>query len=109
MKSDKEIFHKNRGVNRTKKPLSNIVYTVEVNPTLKSGVDTEPYKKYLFKNEGYLVLLWRYQSSPINNWHGFIEPEKLKEIIGPVQWAKFCSGKREFIIQRRVDGNNIKK
>jgi len=28
-------------------------------------------------------------------------------IDGDKQWGKFCNGKREFIVQRRVDGKNV--
>jgi hypothetical protein len=106
MKSDKETYFKNRGVKRNKRPLKNIVYMIDVNPVIKDM--SEKYDKYKFKDLGYLVLTWKYdEKNSFNFFHGFIEPEKLKELIGEKQWNKFCQGKREFIIQRRIDGKNI--
>ncbi|MEK6828511.1 MAG: hypothetical protein AABY15_00060 [Nanoarchaeota archaeon] len=109
--------HANRGVERNKKPLQNIVYKIEVskNPDNLSEEEKKNYEKYRFKEEGYLVLLWKLQKEfnkdggRSMNWHGFITPDDLKERLGQKQWAKFCSGKREFIIQRRADGKNVKK
>jgi hypothetical protein len=105
-------FHANRGVERNKKPLNNIVYEV----TIKKEVDFDnvnpilSYLKYKFKEEGYLILHWWYDTndSP-KNWHGFITPDELKSKLGDKQWAKFCQGKRLFIMQRRENGKNIKK
>lgn len=109
--------HANKGVERNKKPLQNIVYRIEVskNPDNLSEEESKKYEKYKFKEEGYLVLNWEYQKEFNKNggrsmkWHGFITPEDLKDLLGNKQWAKFCSGKREFIIQRRIDGKNVKK
>lgn len=101
----------NRGIERNKKPLSNIVYKIEVSQ-LKEGVDFEKYSKYKFKDQGYLILFWKYQGMDKNMWifHDFITPDELKEKLGAKQWFKFCGqGKREFVIQRRIDGKNIKK
>lgn len=99
--------HANKGVRRNKKPLKNLVYEVEVNQ-LKSDVENkEQYDKYKFKDEGYLVLLWKYEGSSIRNWHGFVTPQYLKELLGEKQWAKFCEGKRQFVKQRRINGKNI--
>lgn len=107
----------NRGLPRNKKPLKNIVYTVKVIPAsdLKTKQpitqqDLERLSRYKFKELGYIVLQWnRQEKRPIKFGHGFITPAELKEKIGLTQWAKFCQGKREFIIQRRVDGRNVKK
>ncbi len=111
-------YFANRGVERNKKPLQNKVYFIELSQL--KGVKPEEleskkeeYAKYKFKELGYLVLNWQYEKL-LNkhkswNWHGFITPEDLKERLGDKQWAKFCQGKREFVIQRRVDGKNIKK
>jgi hypothetical protein len=96
----------NRGIKRNKKPLKNMVYKVEISQ-LKPDTPIEEYTQYKFKDEGYLVLYWNYQNAGYWNWHGFIEPDKLKELLGVKQWQKFTQGKREFIIQRRIDGNNI--
>jgi hypothetical protein len=110
MSTDK--FHANRGVERNKKPLKNIVYEIKVKPSIpyKSLEELIEYEKYKFKEEGYLILYWWYdvKDSP-NNFHGFITPNELKSRLGDKQWAKFCQGKRLFVIQRRIDGKNIKK
>lgn len=112
-------YYANRGVERNKKPLQNIVYMIELSQLEKVKPEKleeekERYAKYKFKELGYLVLNWQYEkdlNKPRShwNWHGFITPEDLKKKLGDKQWAKFCQGKREFIIQRRVDGKNIKK
>ena len=108
-------IHANRGVERNKKPLQNIVYMIETHTKLKnttSQEDLEKYEKYKFKDE-YLVLNWGYQKelNRGDSWkfHGFVTPDELKERIGTSQWGKFCQGKREFVVQRRVDGKNAKK
>jgi hypothetical protein len=72
--------------------------------------DWKRHEKHKFKDEGYLILeSWLEEKNPIKCWNGFITPAELKEKLGEKQWAKFCQGKREFIIQRRVDGRNVKK
>ena len=111
-------YYANRGVERNKKPLQNIVYMIELSDLHRSKDTQEEkekqYGKYKFKDLGYLVLNWQYEKD-LNktrshwNWHGFITPEDLKKKLGDKQWAKFCQGKREFVIQRRVDGKNVKK
>lgn len=99
----------NRGVSRNKKPLKNIVYTFEIT-TLKEHIDPELYKQYKFKDLGYIVMYWKYEGDKqIGNWHGFVTPAELKELVGNEQYRKFCEGKREFIIQRRFNGLNIPK
>lgn len=98
--------HANRGVKRNKKPLQNIVFTVEVKP-LKNPDDADKYAEYKFKDLGYLVLYWKYQRENVTYYHGFVTPEHLKDRLGEKQWSKFCQGKREFIIQRRVDSGNV--
>ena len=110
-KGDKETFYANRGVERNKKPLPNQLYKFEVGP-LKAGLSDERIKemeKYKFKDQGYIVMLWSMQGWDYWNWHGFVTEDEVKKRIGDKQWAKFCQGKREFTIQRRVDGKNIKK
>jgi len=103
--------HANRGVARNKKPLTNLVYTVELswgNRHGGPGYDANPkYLKYKFKDLGYLILSWGYEGRDMNYWHGLITPEELKTLIGDEQWRKFCNGKRQFIVQRRIDGKNI--
>ena len=111
MKSDKETFYANRGVERNKTPLKNIIYKVDV-IQLKNPEDIENYQKYMFKDLGYLYLLWRYDTKSqldILNIHGLVTPDELKQRIGEKQWSKLCQGKREFTIQRRIDGKNIPK
>jgi len=111
-------YYANRGVERNKKPLQNKVYKIELSQL--KGVKPEDleskkeeYAKYKFKELGFLVLYWQYEKF-LNkhrswNFHGYITPEDLKKKLGDKQWAKFCQGKREFTIQRRVDGKNVKK
>ena len=99
----------NKGIARNKKPLKNLIFEIEISK-LKESVDITKYEKYKFKELGYITLTWYYESiNPIKNWSGFVTPEHLKELFGIVQYAKFCQGKREFVIQRRVDGKNIPK
>lgn len=99
----------NSGVERNKKQLRNIVYEVEV-VQLKPDADKTKYEQYRFKELGYIVLFWWYEGKDYTKClHGFITPQYLKELIWEKQWAKFCNGKRQFIIQRRIDGKNIPK
>jgi hypothetical protein len=115
MKKDKAIF--NLGVARNKKPLQNIYYKVNIKKEIDLSALSESriieFETYKFKSLGYLSLSWCYEKDkncgrPLS-WHGFITPNDLKLKIGQTQWAKFCNGKREFIVQRRVNGNNIAK
>ena len=101
----------NRGVERNKKPLKNIVYEVTIKNDIPIyGENKLSEHKYKFKDLGYLILHWWYdtKNSP-NNFYGYITPAELKQKLGVNQWAKFCQGKRLFVIQRRVDGKNVKK
>lgn len=102
---DSKVY-KNKGVKRNKKPLKNIIYKVEV-IQLKDPTDYERYEQYKFKDEGYLVLSYQYQNDRTTSSHGFITVEYLRELIGEKQYSKFCQGKREFIMQRRIDGANL--
>lgn len=100
----------NRGVERNKKPLQNIVYKIEL---YKFDPLPDDYAPYMFKNEGVISLCWQYERD-LNkfgswNFHGYITPDQLKERIGAKQWQKFCEGKRQFTVQRRVDGKNVKR
>lgn len=114
--SDKARFWKNRGVNRTKRPLRNIKYEIIVKEFGEPGTfnDSVNYEKYKFKDLGYLILCWGSDRSSTTlrkeslNFHGPITVKELKEIIGEKQYSKFCQGKRIFIVQRRVNGVNIK-
>ena len=112
---EKGKYYANRGVERNKTPLQNIIIIVEVKP-LRNDVSEETklgYEKYKFKDLGYIT--WssgrerEYNSYGLIGWHGFITPEDLKNRLGDKQWAKFCQGKRRFIDQRRIDGKNISK
>jgi hypothetical protein len=109
-KTEEQTKYANKGVPRNKRPLSNMCYSVEI-CALREDADLEKYEKYKFKDLGYLRLTWWYETSfrPLKFSHGFIEPDKMKTLIGEKQWGKFCQGKREFIIQRRVDGKNVPK
>lgn len=108
-------YFANRGVERNKTPLQNIIIKVEVKFMRKdlSEEDLLKYEKYKFKELGYIQwssgLERDYNKHQLIGWHGFITPEDLKNKLGKTQWSKFCQGKREFIIQRRVDGKNISK
>lgn len=104
-------YFANRGVKRNKTPLSNIIYKIEISQ-LKDDMDITQFEKFKFKDLGYLTLLWTKSKADKNgefqwNWHGFITIDELKERIGENQYCKFCQGKREFIIQRRINGKNI--
>ncbi len=101
-------YFANRGVERNKNPLKNIIYKIEISQ-LKPDVDSTQYEQYKFKELGYICLYWSHEGDDLNFSHGFITPDDLKQRIGEKQWSKFCQGKREFIIQRRIDGKNIKK
>ena len=84
-------YFANRGVTRNKKPLKNIVYWFE----------TPSYGKIAYCN-------WKYQSvNMIWVSEGVMTYEEVKKIIGEKQWSKFRQGKREFIIQRRINNKNI--
>lgn len=96
----------NRGVPRNKKPLQNKVYKVYFEQEVR---EPEKWEQYKFKDLGYLIMEYGLEKSGPMYWHGPIEPSRFKQIIGEKQWSKFCQGKREFIIQRRIDGNNVKK
>src|SRR5580704_7581629 len=93
----KDKFYANRGIARNKRPFRNIVYKIELIKELKAdkivGEDLkqlvnsgefltiekidqirepdldklERFEKYKFKDEGYLVLNWKYEGSD-NNW-----------------------------------------
>lgn len=89
----KKIFQ-NLGVKRNKKPLQNIVYWFD---------KTETPDKYLCK--------WQYEKrlnvSNSVNIHGFVDEIFIKEILSVNQWSKFKQGENKFIIQRRINKQNI--
>ncbi len=102
----------NKGVERNKKPLENIVYKITVSN--KSAYNFEKFQPYNFKELGYLILFWQYEKQyneepTVMNWHGLIAPDELKKRLSKKQWDNFCQGERIFIIQRRIDWKNIKK
>jgi hypothetical protein len=107
----KSKYFANRGIERHKHPIANLIYKIEISQ-LKEGVDATQFEKYKFKDLGYLVLYWTKHKVNKNggfvwNWHGFITVDELKGRIGEKQYCKFCQGKREFIIQRRINGANV--
>jgi len=114
MRSEKSIFYANRGVKRNKKPIQNIIYWFILLPVEKIEAivpgRAQEYDIYKFKDLGYLWMDWAHQKDynkcKIKNIHGFITPERLRKTLGQEQYSKFCQGKREFIIQRRINGNN---
>lgn len=112
---EKKIYFSNRGVERNKRPLQNIVIVIKL-LQLKDGISEEgiaEMEKYKFKELGHIDLYWEYEK--IYNKYGGLNcgglktPEELRQMLGDKQWAKFCNGKREFVIQRRIDGKNVPK
>lgn len=106
-------FTANKGIERNKKPLKNIVYQIEIIKELKGKAKDNPdYDKFKFKDEGYMSYLWWYEQNNalvmVKSFGGFITIDKLKEFIGEKQYAKFCQGKRQFVIQRRENRKNKK-
>lgn len=99
----------NRGVPRNKSRLPNLRIKVELS---NASHDNEKYADYKFKDVGYIIVFWTKSLDyngikPDWNMDISINVPKLKQILGEKQWSKFCQGKREFIIQRRVNGRNI--
>lgn len=109
-------YFANRGVARNKSRLPNLRIKVEIRKELSDMSDEdliERYRDYKFKDEGYINVLWTKSldykgQEPVWNLGTSVNVLKLKEILGTKRWSKFCQGKREFIIQRRVDGRNVK-
>lgn len=104
-------YFANRGLERNKTPLANKQYKFEIIP-LKEGIDEAKYEQYKFKDQGFLTMSWANGKVQKNGdfnwfWHGFITTNDLKKILGEKQYGKFCQGKREFTIQRRIDGKNV--
>lgn len=91
---DDTKIYANRGVERNKKPLRNIIYEI----TESKG------------EEGKWIIFESYQgNNPVTAHIGRFSLEELKVKLGDKQYGKFRQGKRKFIIQRRVDGRNVKK
>jgi hypothetical protein len=103
----KSKYFANKGLNRNKSPIANIRYKIEILEKLQEGTNLKDYKQYKFKDKGYLVLYWNKSKKGLRSSHGFITIDELKTKIGTKQYSKFCQGKREFIIQRRINGKNI--
>ena len=78
-----------------------IEYKVDL-AKLKEHVPAEDYKEFKFKDMGYLTLLSRKQGSPSYYWHGYITPSMLQQLLGIKQYSKFCQGKREFTIHKKI-------
>lgn len=102
----KEKYFANKGVKRNKRPLQNIKYKIELT-TLTEGFEPSKYEKYKFKDLGVMNLYWTFEKEDFWCWHGLITIDQLKELIGQKQYGKFCQGKREFIIQRRINKKNL--
>lgn len=112
---EKKTFYSNRGVERNKRPLQNIVFIIKF-VQLKEGLSEEivaEWEKYKFKDLGFIELYWQYErhynKHGCLNWDGLKTSEELRQMLGDKQWAKFCNGKREFVVQRRINGKNIPK
>ena len=92
--------HANRGVERNKKPLQNVLYWLSDAPAAEDGTER-------------FVLHWAYERDynrhPTKNFHGTVTAADMKARLTPNQWAKFRQGERVFVRQRRVDGKNVKK
>lgn len=103
----------NKGVKRNKTPLQNIVIIVHVGKVKEEACPDmlKALEVYKFKDIGHLTWSSDYEKDydgvSCRFYHGFITPEELKEKLGVKQWMKFCNGKRKFIIQRRINHNNI--
>jgi hypothetical protein len=83
-----------------KKRLKNIVYEISV---IQLPDPSDEFEQYKFKDLGYLVLFWWYEEpNPMRKAHGFVTTEYLKELLGVKQYAKFCQGKRTFIIENAI-------
>jgi len=108
----------NRGVARNKRPLQNILLWVEIVPFERIrlyrdetiGQFKERHRNDIFKDKGVVSVSWAYEKEYNRNgtrswWHYSVS--WLKRRLGEKQWAKFCQGKREFVLQRRVNGKNV--
>lgn len=84
----------NRGIARNKKPLQNIIFWI-------IEKETEFYLEWQYEKQ--------YNRHPTKNFSGKIDLDYLKKWLSPNQWMKFRNGERKFIIQRRIDGNNVPK
>lgn len=84
------------------KPVA-VMLKIDLLPLKDNRPDLDKYK---FKDCGYIELRWAFVKD-INkgmglNFLGIITPNELKERLGKKQWGKFCQGKREFIINRKL-------
>lgn len=90
----------------TKISSTNIVYKIDL-IQLNAEINKERYREYKFKELGYMILLHKLVDEKQYKYHGFITIDELKSRIGDKQYNKFCQGKREFIIQKRINKKNI--
>lgn len=90
----------------TKISSTNIIYKIDL-IQLNADINKERYKEYKFKELGYMLLLHKLIDEKQYKYHGFITVDELKDRIGQKQYNKFCQGKREFIIQKRINNKNI--
>lgn len=116
MLSNEYKKYANKGLERNKHPLPNIIYKFEVLTADKIKENKiQELEDFKFKDIGYVVMEWT--NTPMNKrtkeytwfWHGFITQKEIKDLLGAKQYSKFCQGKRLFIIQRRVNKKNIPK
>lgn len=89
----KNHWKANAGVPRNKKPLENLVYKFEIKQIDFDDGQKERYKDCLFKDLGYLVYYCKLERSKRFGQVGAITVDKLKELLGEKQYAKFCEGK----------------
>lgn len=126
MKSDKEIYYKNRGVERNKKPLQNIHYKVTVHDidldvlsqNLTADSVNEFLEKYQITTDKY-IRVYSSLNSPAKRgawgWNSRRTVSFMKEILTQKQWQKFMrkvgQGETEYVftVQRRVNGKNVSK
>lgn len=103
----------NKGVNRNKKPLQNIMYKVKPNIALKDTISNDIKDRltrdfYLNENVGYVEILWKYQKSSTWGWSADLTLKLLKEKLNNKQWSKLCQCKTfEFTVQRRINKRNV--
>lgn len=83
----------NRGIERNKKPLQNILYWIE-----------ESNNKYVL----YSAYEKDYNKGMMRFYHGFVTLEQIKSKLTQNQWCKFKQGIRFFIHQRRENNRNVK-
>lgn len=112
-RKNRNIKAANKGVNRNKKPLPNILLFFEIfvpkDEWLTEFSEKYNSEEFLFKDIGYIKLSTRSQksSSLRNYYHGLVSIVAVKSLLSVNQWSKFCQGERFFIVQRRFDGKKL--